>query len=266
MKQEQPPRVETVLGEMHGLEGKDVQLWSMSLLIIVALTAGLLAFLLPNVMWNLATLKLESRYLRQLFFGLAILILLYNVYAVDLRRTLHHTREELVRQLLRAEAAESLTLVDPLTEVFNRRYLDRIIPQEVSRADRSAASVAFLMIDLDHFKSVNTRFGHQVGDRVLKALAALLNGSLRRSDIVIRYGGDEFVVVMPDTTEEQGRHTVERILREVHQWNRENPIPGYEMSVSCGLSAYKKGMNIEEALETADQQMYQDKKRPQSSA
>src|SRR5712692_8373333 len=118
MEQEQTARVETVLAELHGLEGRDLQLWSMSVLLILALAAGLLAFIAPNVMWNLGILRLEGRYLPQFFFGLTALIVLYNVYTIDLRRKLRRTREELVRQLLRAEAAETLSMIDPLTEIF----------------------------------------------------------------------------------------------------------------------------------------------------
>ena len=91
-------------------------------------------------------------------------------------------------------------ITDPLTGLLNRRYLLEFLPREVIRARRSGASLAVIMIDLDHFKEVNDRFGHETGDRVLKGVATLLKAQIRGSDIACRYGGEEFVFVLPDTT------------------------------------------------------------------
>ncbi len=150
-----------------------------------------------------------------------------------------------------------------MTEVYDRRFLERIFSKEKRRAERLGSKLTFLLIDLDEFKSVNTQFGHVAGDRVLKELGALLNETLRNSDVIVRYGGDEFVVVMPDCNEEQGHRAIERIGQKVDKWNVLNLIPNYQMSLSCGLAMYEKGMNIEVLLEAADRRMYEDKGRKQ---
>ena len=165
----------------------------------------------------------------------------------------------MVRQLLRAESTETLTLIDPLTQLYNRRHMDRILPRETSRVDRSGATLSFMLIDLDDFKSINTRFGHVLGDQVLRDVAGLLNGVFRRSDIVIRYGGDEFLILMPDTNEEKAAHAVCRLQEELAKWNQTNPGLGYSLGLSCGTAAYRKGTEVRKVIEAADERMYSEK-------
>ena len=266
MAQEQNPQVAELRREIQTLEGRDFQIWSIGLLMILVIAAGFIALILPNIMWNLGVLRVEGRYLPQLFFGFIALILLFNIYAFEQRHVLRNAREELVRQLIRAEAAERLSLVDPLTEIFNRRYLDQIVAKETSRADRLGTSLTFMMVDVDGFKSANTRFGHLVGDRILKEVAAVLKKTLRASDTIIRYGGDEFLVVLSETNEPQGQRALERLLAEVNHWNRTSVIPHYTLRLSYGLAAYTKGASATEVIRLADERMYQQKLRHSAAA
>ena len=154
-----------------------------------------------------------------------------------------------------------MSLIDPMTEVFNRRYLDEIIPTEISRADRLNAPFSLLMLDLDDLKSVNTRFGHLVGDQILKEVALLLRLTFRPSDVIIRYGGDEFLVLLPGTTEEQGERAVQRLFEAVDRWNGETASMGYKMALSWGVSTFRKGANVDQVFSAADQKMFQFKAR-----
>ena len=92
----------------------------------------------------------------------------------------------------------SQAIRDPLTDLFNRRYLDETFERELARAAREGYPVCVIMMDIDHFKKVNDTYGHEAGDSVLKALATTLSTHNRRGDFVCRFGGEEFVVVMPN--------------------------------------------------------------------
>jgi diguanylate cyclase (GGDEF)-like protein len=246
--------------EMKALSSRDLQLWSIAFLILVVLAAGVAALLLPNVDWKRVSLHADSRYLPQLFFGLIMLIALFNVYVLDQRRALNQTRQQLIRQVAISEKREELAQVDPLTHLFNRRFLALVLPKEISRADRLGSTISFLIIDLDDFKLINTRLGHLLGDQLLAEVGQLLRRTFRGSDSVVRYGGDEFLVVMPDTTEEQAQHAVARLR---HNVAARNSAAGqaYRIALSCGLSSYVKGADIDAVLRAADERLYQDKDR-----
>ncbi len=247
--------------EMRSMEGRDTQLWSIGLLVSIVVAAGFIALVLPNWMWGIGVLRMEGRYLPQLIFGFIVLIILFDAYLIEQRRTLARTRDQLLYEVIRREAAEKLSLVDPLTEVYNRRFLDQAVRKETHRADRHGNDLTFLMIDVDRFKSVNSRFGHLVGDKLLKEVADVLKNTFRASDTVLRFGGDEFMVILTETNEAQAQLAVARLLKRVAEWNRENSGAGYEMSFSCGLAAYTKGLDPQEVIRAADQRMYFQKAR-----
>jgi diguanylate cyclase (GGDEF)-like protein len=162
----------------------------------------------------------------------------------------------LVRQL--RDAAET----DLVTGVYSHRHLQDRMRQESARAARTRSPMAVLMLDLDGFKAVNDRFGHQSGDRVLRAIAGCLRASVRTSDVVARYGGDEFVVLMPDTTPEEGRLVAgragEAVAALVHPM-----ADGNEVRVGCsiGLAHHPAdGRSGKALLRAADAAMYAQKR------
>jgi diguanylate cyclase (GGDEF)-like protein len=262
MEQQQEPESVQLQRQIEAVESRRLHLWDIGLLMLAVVAAGFVALLVPNIAWNTGEVLVDRSQFPQLFYGFIVLVILFNVYAVGQRRVLHSIREELVRQLIRSAAAEKLSLVDPLTEVFNRRYLQHLLPKEIARADRRESKLALMMIDVDAFKSVNTRFGHLVGDQVLVEVARLLNRTFRASDTVVRYGGDEFLVVMSHTDERQAEIAAKRVLSQVDNWNAKGQIAGYRMGLSCGVTVYSKGQTVKEVLEAADQKMYQHKVRP----
>ena len=117
---------------------------------------------------------------------------------------------------LHAEA-ERLSVTDPLTGAWNYRYFERRFEQEIERSRRFGRVLALLMLDIDHFKSVNDRFGHQRGDEVLVEFAGRVTGSVRDIDTFARYGGEEFVLILPETNLEGGLAVAEKLRRATHR-------------------------------------------------
>ncbi len=149
---------------------------------------------------------------------------------------------------------------DQLTGLYNRHYFNEYIEKELRRSDRYGHPVAFLMADIDGFKSINDTFGHHVGDVVLRDVARLLAGSVRDIDTVVRYGGDEFLIVLVETDGEKD-FVRERILAEVERRKIGQDILGFPVTISIGGSYLNpgEGSRLEEVLAEADRQMYQEK-------
>ena len=158
------------------------------------------------------------------------------------------------------ERVENLAATDALTGLFNRRYLDGALERELARADRSDSSLALLMLDIDHFKSFNDTYGHAMGDLVLKKVASTLSDGLRQADVLARFGGEEFVVVLPQVTAAAALDSAERIRASVE---RASIHPGGErkhVTVSIGLAMLPDhGDSAETLLEAADQALYRAK-------
>ena len=253
-------RTEDIQQQIQELSGRDLQLWSIGILIMLVLTAGLLALVLPNLVWAQRVIRVEQAYLPQLFFGLISLVLLFNIYLLTQKRTLNSTRHALIRELVLNERLESLSLIDPLTQLLNRRAVNELIPREVARANRLGSNLTLMSIDLSGFRQINSKFGSLEGDAVLAEFARILKSVFRGGDIVFRQGGDEFLILMPETTEEQADFPRQRLHREVEQWNL-NSKKGFEMAFSWALASYVTGTDADEVLRAVDRKLYQKKNK-----
>jgi len=251
-------RAEEIQKQIQQLSGRDLQLWSIVILVILVLTSGLLALILPNLMWAQRVVHIDHAYLPQLFFGLISLILLFNIYLLAQKRNLNTTRLALIRELVLNERLESLSLIDPLTQLLNRRAMNELVPREVARSNRIGSSLTFIAIDLNGFSGITAKFGALEGDRVLVDFAKILRTVFRGADLAFRQGGDEFLVMMPDTAEEQADVPVHRLLREVDQWNLGSK-KGYELSFSFAVAAYVTGSDAEDVLRAVDRKLYSKK-------
>jgi diguanylate cyclase (GGDEF)-like protein len=248
--------------EIHALDRRVFQLWGTLTVITLTLTAGLAAVLLPEIL----KARGNGQPISQLISGLLILVVLLNVYLWKQRRYLVKTREAVSRERTRREMAEAMAVLDPLTDSFNRRYMETVVAKEVSRADRLGSSLVFVMVDVDDFKAVNTRFGHVVGDQVLRDVAEILKQSCRLSDTIVRYGGDEFLILLSGSTEVDADRVVARIQERADAWNKVGAIAGYAMGLSCGFARYTRGARVNEIIEQADQQMYEWKTKRRAAA
>jgi len=251
-------RADEIQQQIQQLSGRDLQLWSIGILVTLVLTSGLLAVILPNLVWSQLFVHVDRFYLPQLLFGLISLVLLFNIYLLSQKRTLNNTRLALIRELVLNERLESLSLIDPLTQLLNRRALNELLPREVARANRLGSSLTFMAIDLNGFSAISSKFGALEGDKVLIDFARILKAVFRGADLAFRQGGDEFLIMMPDTTEEQADCPLQRILREVDQWNLASK-KGFELSFSWALAPYVTGSDAEDVLRAVDRKMYSKK-------
>ncbi|MFC5926530.1 sensor domain-containing diguanylate cyclase [Micromonospora vulcania] len=185
---------------------------------------------------------------------------LRDVYIDGIAARIDH--EEMRREAARFEG-EALT--DPLTGLPNRRRLERYITAVVTRGERVVIGVC----DLDGFKAVNTRHGHHSGDLVLQRIAGVINRVMRRGDFVARYGGDEFVVVLPDTGMAEAVEVARRIEAAVGAEDWESLVPETPVGVSIGFAEVSGGSGLRDALsvafEEADREMLRAKTRPRAS-
>jgi diguanylate cyclase (GGDEF)-like protein len=247
-----------VTHQLSKLEKRDWELWAIVTLTGILVSAGLLALLLPAIVKG-DTIELNIRVSRPLAIGLFVLIALLNTYLVSKRFEVRRLREQLISSTLQSQVVEQQSLTDPLTEIFNRRSLDQIAGRFISHARRRKSPLTFLMVDADKFKKVNTRFGHLTGDFVLAEIAEILKSSTRGSDAVVRYGGDEFLILLADTTSGGARNVVDRIAGKLREWNAANQLEGFQLSLSIGCSEWRDGQTLDEVLDGADQRMYEQK-------
>ncbi len=259
VRQEQPSmlaRAEDIQRQIHELSSRDMQLWSIVSLLVLVSTGGFLALIAPNLVWTQRVIRIEQGYLPQLFFGLICLVVLFNIYLLSQRVALNSTRKALIGELVLNERLESLSLVDPLTQLFNRRALNELISHQLARANRNGSPLTFLIMDLKDFRELNTKLGSMEGNRVLTEFARLLKKVFRGGDLIFRQGGDEFLAVMPDTSEQHADNPLQRLLSSVDQWNEENG-KHYQLAFSWGMAGYVTGTSLEDVLRTVDRKLYQ---------
>ena len=166
-----------------------------------------------------------------------------------------------LKNALLYQAALRAAAKDPLTGVANRTHLDTVLEREVELARRHGNALALLMADLDHFKRINDRFGHPVGDRTLKAVADCLIGCARVTDMVFRYGGEEFCVVLSNTHVDGALRLGERIRRSVEALRISTQRHGVRTTVSIGVAALEGSDSHAQLLEKADAALYHSKRR-----
>jgi diguanylate cyclase (GGDEF)-like protein len=136
---------------------------------------------------------------------------------------------------------EELSVTDPLTGVYNRRYLFDRLDAEIKRAYRGKTTLSCLIIDIDHFKAINDERGHLAGDAVIKRLADFLKNNVRSTDIVARYGGDEFMLVIPETSEEGARVLAGKLLEGIRKFVFVGEQNTFNVTCSMGLSSFAGG-------------------------
>jgi len=181
---------------------------------------------------------------------LTLFLLLGSIYFITLKffSKLNEAREKI----------ETLAVTDGLTGLANRRHLMQRFEEEFQRAKRLGKELGCILLDIDYFKSINDRFGHLVGDDVLRALTRILKESVRKYDIVGRFGGEEFLVILPDTSFEETKQFAERMRELVKGKIKDRQdLPEFNVSISLGIASLSSGdVSIDNIVRKADDGLY----------
>lgn len=248
-----------VTQQLSKLEKRDWELWAIVSITSFLVSASLLAILFHAAFLRKDSIHFELTVSRPLAIGLFVLLALVNTYLVAKRFEVRRLREQLISSTLQNQVIEHQSITDPLTEIYNRRALDRLTENFISHARRRHSPLTFMMLDANSFKQINTRFGHLTGDFVLAELAWVLKSSVRASDAVVRYGGDEFLIILADTNVEGGEHVIDRIHAKIADWNAIGHLEDFQVSVSIGAVEWQEGDTLDELLDGADQRMFAQK-------
>lgn len=252
--------------ELRNLEKRDWELWMIVTGTGVLVGAALLAVLLPAAFLKSGSLHFEITVSKELACGLLVLLTLANTYVVSRRIDFRRLRQKTISTAMQNELIRLQSFTDPLTEIYNRRSLEELAGRFIGQAKRLNNPLTFLLIDVDRFKQVNTRFGHLTGDFVLTEIATLLKGSIRGTDVAIRYGGDEFLIALSNTNAFGAVTVVNRIHSSLAEWNQSSSLDDFTISLSIGTAEWKDGKTLDEVLDLADRNMYGEKFQRAASA
>jgi polar amino acid transport system substrate-binding protein len=186
---------------------------------------------------------------------LLILVMFWNRKLSRLNKEIAIAHQRLGQK---TDELEHISITDSLTGVFNRRHIDATFELELKRTRRHDRDLSVILLDIDFFKSVNDTFGHQTGDAVLKQFAALVKNNIRATDILGRWGGEEFLIVCPETNLENAVHMAWALC---HRIASENFGKAGPQTASVGVSTYKKEENTQTMISRADKALYLAKSR-----
>lgn len=246
---------------LRRLDRRQWWLWSSTVLVLILLTIAVASFAFP------AMLSREdgtySFYVNQSVRALVGVVLVFAVYLVYQQTMIMRMRNQMSDQMHSLAKVESLTnevyklaALDQLTGLYNRRSGEQRLAEEISRAVRHERPLTVLLMDLDGLKQINDRLGHAGGDLVLKGFAERLQKAIRGSDLAVRLGGDEFMVLLPECRADEVGHVVARVEGLEVEYGVEK-IP---CRFSRGWTDYRAGETSEELLKRADEALYANKR------
>jgi diguanylate cyclase (GGDEF)-like protein len=245
---------------LRALERKEWWHWWNTVLVIMLLIGAIVSFSLPNIIDS--SDSMSQMELSVAVRGLLGLVLIFNIYMLYQQYLLSVLRKYLTTQIqaaaeqkVRADTLYELAILDPLTGLFNRRFGEDYLRAEIARSERTGASLMVMFLDLDDFKNINDRHGHLAGDLVLQEFAHRLKKAIRGSDIAVRLGGDEFLVVLPECPPEKIELVLSRLMDVQVKLGNEN-IPVF---CSIGWTQYQANDTAEELIRRADAALYADK-------
>ena len=152
-----------------------------------------------------------------------------------------------------------MATTDSLTNLFNRRHMISLTEKELARQHRHPGNLTLMLMDLDHFKQINDQYGHDIGDQVLDAVSQILKSSMREQDLISRWGGEEFLAVLPDTSLDQATASAERIRTAIQQLAIESEGTKVSVTISIGITQYRAEEALSHTIARADHALYEGK-------
>jgi diguanylate cyclase (GGDEF)-like protein len=243
------------------LQRRQWWLWSSAVLVTLLLTLAIASFAFPGLLSQAETYTTFA--LDQSVRGLVGLVLLFNVYTIYQQTQIHRIQKQMSDQVeamgkmeVRTEEVYKLAALDALTGLYNRRSGEQRLASEVLRAQRTGRPLTVLVMDLDGLKIVNDKFGHPAGDELIRAFAQRLNKAIRGSDLAVRFGGDEFLVLLPDCKLDE----VSCVLARLSGHSMQCQGTSVALAFSAGWGTLQAGESPADLLKRADDALYVNKR------
>jgi diguanylate cyclase (GGDEF)-like protein len=257
-----PAQAEQIRASIRQVERRQWAMWSSAVLVTLLLTLGIASFAFPGLIEETEA----SLNLGMAMRGLVGLVLIFNVYTIYQQMQIHRIQRDLSDQVaalgkmeVRTEEVYKLAVLDPLTGLNNRRSGEQRLAEEIARAQRHGRPLTVLLLDLNGLKLLNDKYGHAAGDEMIRQFAARLNKAVRGSDLAVRIGGDEFLVLLPECKPEEVRHVLSRLSGLSVDCGGELVA----LSFSAGWTNYLPGESAEAFLKRADEALYANKRARQ---
>ena len=235
-------------------------LWSSAVMVTLLLALAIASFALPGLLAQ--TDAYYSFSINQVLRTLVGLVLLFNIYTIYQQLQIHRVQSELIKQIAaldkmeaRTEEVYKMALLDPLTGLYNRRAGEQRLAEEISRSQRHGLPLTVIMLDLNKLKHVNDTFGHAAGDELIKYFALRISKATRGSDVAIRLGGDEFLLLLPECQPDEVRHVLGRLSGMKMDLGGQTICPSF----AAGWVNYVQGESINELMERVDKALYANK-------
>jgi diguanylate cyclase (GGDEF)-like protein len=210
---------------------------------------------IPELNWYLFVERIEDEALKEirstLYLNLAICVMITIITLTATSLTINRYQGRL----------EEMATTDKLTGLANRQAFDLIMPHVVNEARRDRAPLLAMLIDIDHFKEINDRLGHLAGDDVIRDIARTIKAALRQSDLVCRWGGEEFLVLLKGTNAEQGQQLAEKIRLAIESSTYRHGEQSIPVTASLGVAAYTAGETLDQLIARADHALYDAKRK-----